>query len=125
MAKSPITSLVALIFLCLLMAKTTTAQTLAGTTWNITVPSISAKPYNFIFGASDNKGNVLMPNGTLSDFTWSEDGKGNWSIQIIPVPPDNKKTEIFYGKITGNSGTGFYSNTKDRKNLKPLTMVKK
>jgi nitrous oxidase accessory protein NosD len=101
------------------------AQSFSGTTWDITVQSISTKPYNFIFGDSGNKGNVLYPDGTLANFTWAEDGKGNWSITIERMVNGVQKTETFYGKITGNTGTGFYANTADKKNLKPLTMTKK
>jgi hypothetical protein len=124
MAKNPIKAFVALVFLCLFIAQTAPAQSLSGTTWNVNVPSISAKPYNFIFSDTGNKGNVLMANGTLADFTWAEDGKGNWSITVERMVNGVHKTEIFYGKITGNTGTGFYANTADRKNLKPLTMTK-
>lgn len=113
-----------LFFFFLAFCMNTQSQSLLGTTWNITVPTISAKPYNFIFGATGNKGNVLMPNNKLIDFTWSEDGKGNWSIKVEQIINSAKKTEIFYGKITGNTGTGFYTNTTDKKNLKPLTMAK-
>lgn len=120
---------VSIICVCLFILSSKTnlvlAQSLSGTKWNVTVQSISAKPYNFIFGDSGNKGNVLYPDATLADFTWAEDGKGNWSITIERMVNGVQKTESFYGKITGNTGTGFYANTIDRKNLKPLTMTKK
>ena len=109
---------------CLVASQALHAQSLSGTTWNITIPSTSTKPYNFIFGATGNKGNVLYPNATLADFTWAEDGKGNWSIMVERIVNGVQKTETFYGKITGNTGTGFHANTADRKNLKPLTMIK-
>lgn len=99
-------------------------QTLSGTRWDITVASISTKPFNFIFGTTGDKGNVLYPDATLADFTWAEDGKGNWSVKVERMVNGVQKTETFYGKITGNTGTGFYANKADRKNLKPLTMVK-
>jgi hypothetical protein len=113
------------VFLSLFASNIANTQSLAGTTWDMTIPTISTKPYNFIFGATGNKGNVLMPDSTLADFTWAEDGKGNWSITIERMVNGVQKTETFYGKITGNTGTGFYANTADRKNLKPLTMTKK
>ncbi len=100
-------------------------QTLSGTRWDVSILSNSAKPYNFIFGTTGNKGNVLYPDSTLADFTWAEDEKGNWSITVERMVNGVQKTESFYGKITGSTGTGFYANTADRKNLKPLTMVKK
>ncbi len=99
--------------------------TLSGTRWNVTVASISNKPYSFIFGDSGNKGNVLYPDSTLCDFTWAEDSNGNWSITVERLVNGIKKTETFYGKITGKTGTGFYANTADIKNLKPLIMSKK
>jgi hypothetical protein len=113
------------VFLCIYGVQIGEAQSLAGKTWNMTVPAISAKPYNFIFSDTGNKGNVLMPDGILADFTWAEDGKGNWSITVERMVNGVQKTEAFFGKITGNTGTGFYANTADRKNLKPLTMTKK
>jgi hypothetical protein len=125
MAKNPFKPLVALVCLYFFMVQIITAQSLSGTTWDITIPSISTKPYNFIFGITGNKGNVLYPDATLADFKWAEDGKGNWSITIERMVNGVQKTETFYGKITGNTGTGFYANTIDRKNLKPLTMTKK
>jgi hypothetical protein len=100
-------------------------QTLSGTRWDISIVSISPKPYNFIFGDTGNKGNVLYPDGTLASFTWAEDDKGNWSITVERMVNGVQKKETFYGKITGNSGTGFYANTAIKKNLKSLTMVKK
>ncbi len=66
-----------------------------------------------------------MPDSKLANFTWSEDGKGNWSITLEQFINGVKKIETFYGKITGSIGSGFYANTADRKNLKPLTMTKK
>ncbi len=114
-----------IILVFLVASKALQAQSLSGTTWNITIPSISTKPYNFIFGATGNRGNVLYPDATLADFTWAEDGKGNWSITVERMINGVQKTETFFGKITGNTGTGFYANTTDRKNLKPLTMIKK
>ena len=111
--------------ICLFVSLSIQAQTLSGTTWNVTIPSISAKPYNFIFSATGNKGNVLYPDNTLADFTWLEDGKGNWSITIERMINGVKKKETLNGKISGNTGTGFYTNTADKKNFKPLTMVKK
>jgi hypothetical protein len=114
-----------IVFICLVVAQALQGQSLSGSTWNVTIPTLSAKPYNFIFGDTGNKGNVLYPDNTLADFTWAEDGKGNWSITIERMVNGVQKTEIFYGKITGNTGTGFYANTANRKNLKPLTMTKK
>ena len=113
------------ILLCLLSIQNIKAQSLSGTTWNVTVPAISAKPYNFIFADTGNKGNVLMPDRKLANFTWSEDGKGNWSITLEQFINGVKKIETFYGKITGSTGTGFYANTVDGKKLKPLMMTKK
>jgi hypothetical protein len=101
------------------------AQSLSGTTWNITVQSISPKPYNFIFSDSGNKGNVLKPNGKLADFTWVEDGKGNWSIQIMQMIDGVQKIENLYGKFSGNSGSGYYISFKDKSKMLPLTMTKK
>ncbi|TAD86239.1 MAG: hypothetical protein EAY75_09010 [Bacteroidetes bacterium] len=101
------------------------AQSLSGSTWNVTVPTLFAKPYNFIFGTTGNKGNVLYPDSTLADFSWAEDGNGNWSIKVERMVSGVQKIETFYGKISGNVGSGFYYNTTNRKNLKPLTMVKK
>ena len=109
---------------CLVASQALHAQSLSGSTWNVTIPALSAKPYNFIFGTTGNKGNVLYPDATLADFTWAEDGKGNWSIMVERIVNGVQKTETFYGKITGNTGTGFHANTADRKNLKPLTMIK-
>jgi len=99
-------------------------QTLSGTRWDITIKSISSKPFDFIFGTTGNKGNVLYPDSTLADFTWTEDEKGNWLITVVRIINGVQKTESFYGRITGNTGTGFYANTANRKKLKPLTMVK-
>lgn len=114
------------IILCFVTFKNIKAQSpsLVGTRWDITVPSISEKPYNVIFGVSK-KGNILFPENELADFIWSEDGNGNWSITVERMIKGFKKIDIFYGKINGNTGTGFYSNTIDKKNLKPLTMLKK
>ncbi len=114
------------IILCFVTFKNIKAQSpsLVGTRWDITVPSISEKPYNVIFGVSK-KGNILFPENELADFIWSEDGNGNWSITVERMIKGFKKIDIFYGKINGNTGTGFYSNTIDKKILKPLTMLKK
>jgi hypothetical protein len=114
-----------IILIMLMVSQILPAQSLSGSTWNVTIPALYAKPYNFIFGTTGNKGNVLYPDSTLADFTWAEDGKGNWSITVERMVNGVKKTETFYGKITGKTGTGFYANTADRKNLKPLTMAKK
>jgi hypothetical protein len=113
-----------IVLIFLVASQALQAQSLSGSTWNVTIPALSAKPYNFIFGTTGNKGNVLYPDATLADFTWAEDGKGNWSITVERMVNGVHKTETFYGKITGNTGTGFYANTADRKNLKPLTMTK-
>jgi hypothetical protein len=114
------------IILCFVTFKNIKAQSpsLVGTRWDISVPNISEKPYNVIFGVSK-KGNILFPENELADFIWSEDGNGNWSITVERMIKGFKKIDIFYGKINRNSGTGFYSNTVDKKNLKPLTMLKK
>ncbi|SFC13812.1 hypothetical protein SAMN05421780_10353 [Flexibacter flexilis DSM 6793] len=101
-----------------------TSQTLAGTTWDVTVPALSNAPYNFIFNATSKTGNVLKPDNTLTDFTWSEDGKGNWFITIEEMVDGVKRSENFYGKITGNKGVGFYTCSTNRKAQKNLTMVK-
>lgn len=118
-------SFIGIISIFLWVSQFVNAQTpsLAGTRWNISVPSISNKPYNVIFGANK-VGNILFPENELADFIWSEDGLGNWSITVERMIKGIKKTDIFYGKINGNTGTGFYSNATDKKNLKPLTMIK-
>lgn len=102
-----------------------THQTLAGTTWNLTVPALSDTPYNFIFNTTNKTGNVLKPDNTLTDFTWSEDGRGNWTIYIEQMINGVRKNEKFYGKINGNKGVGYYSNSSNRKIYKPLNMTKK
>lgn len=101
-----------------------TYQSLAGTTWNVSVPAISNAPYNFIFNAVNKTGNVLKPDKTLTDFVWSEDGNGNWTITVEEMVNGVKKSENFYGKITGNTGTGYYTNSANVKVQKPFTMIK-
>lgn len=113
-----------IILIILLISQTLHAQSLSGSTWNVTITALSHKPYNFIFGTMGNKGNVLYPDATLADFTWAEDGKGNWSITVERMVNGVKIIENFYGKIIGKKGTGFYVNTADRKKLKPLTIAK-
>jgi len=113
-----------IILILLMVSQTLTAQSLSGSTWNVTIPALSAKPYNFIFGTTGNKGNVLYPDSTLADFTWAEDEKSNWSIRVERMVNGVKKIETFYGKVSGKTGTGFYANAADRKTLKPLTMTK-
>lgn len=105
-------------------SQTPSIISLAGTRWDIIVPNLSDKPFNVIFGINK-KGNILFPENELADFTWSEDANGNWSITVERMIKGIQKTELFYGKINGNTGTGFYSNKADKKNLKPLTMIKK
>jgi hypothetical protein len=113
-----------MILIMLMVSQALKAQSLSGSTWNVTITALSSKPYNFIFGTTGNKGNVLYPDSTLADFTWAEDGKGNWSITVERMVNGVKKAETFYGKILGKTGTGFYANANDRKNLKLLTMTK-
>lgn len=118
-------ALTLMLLLCVANPLLAQKQTLSGTRWDVTVAGISSKPYNFIFSDTGNKGNALYPDGTLANFTWAEDDKGNWTITVERMVNGVQKTETFYGKVTGGTGTGFYASTATKKNLKPLTMVKK
>lgn len=101
------------------------SQSLAGTTWNITVPEISSRPFNFIFGITGNKGNVLLPDGTLTDFTWTEDASGNWAIIIQQMVQGIPQIYQLSGNCSGNKGSGFYTFPADSRPSLPLTMTKK
>lgn len=60
----------------------TKAQSLLGTTWHMTIPAVSAKPFHLVFGMMGNKGSLLRPDKTLNDFTWTENNKGQWKITV-------------------------------------------